>query len=367
MMKKRRRWPWLLILPLASGSAMLVARQTRASRTAPIEAARVATVQRGDLVVEIVDTGKVQPIERVELKSKVAGQVQRIYVREGDQVRRGALLIKLDPTDALRDEAKGRAEVAQAANALEFARLSLVRKERGLAERGIAEADVEVAENEVRARAAALRLARVGLAAARDRMRYHSIRSPIDGTVIVRSIQPGEVVTPGVQATFEGRPLLTVADLSTLVVKADLNQIDAAAVRVGQRATVTLDALPGRSYAATITKIAPASVRTKNNDVEQFPIEATLADADDRIRPGMTADLRILVERHRDVVLVPVEAVERDADGAHAQLLVEDERQRPTARPVAVTVGAHNDRFVEVRAGLSPGDKIVINDAEARH
>src|SRR5262249_25828364 len=158
---------------------------------------------------------------KVEVKSKVAGQVERGLVDEGDAVKKGQLLLRLDPTDYRREVARCEAEVAQAKNAIEFATLTLDRKKRGLADRGVAAADVELAENELKVKKVQLQTASVALAAAQDRLRYTQIESPMDGTVIQRGIQPGEVVTPGVQATFEGKPLLTVADVRVLVVKAD--------------------------------------------------------------------------------------------------------------------------------------------------
>src|SRR5439155_13276478 len=121
-----------------------------------------------------------------------------------------------------------------------------------------------------------------------------------------------EVVTPGVQATFEGKALLTVADLSTLLVKADLNQIDVAKVKIGQDVTLTLDALPGRKYEAKITKIAPASTLPKGKDVDVFPVEATLLSRDGEatgIRPGMTADVRVHIDIKKSVLSLPIEAV----------------------------------------------------------
>src|SRR5262249_38248736 len=161
-------------------------------------------------------------------------------------------------------------------NALEFSQLSLDRRQKGLEMRGVAQMDVDTAASDVRAKKVALQTATVAFNAASDRLRYTRILAPMEGTVTERGIQPGEVVVSGVQATFEGKALLTVADLSTLIVKADLNQIDVAKVKLGQKVTLTLDALPGKSYEATITKIAPASITPKDKQVDVFPVEATL-------------------------------------------------------------------------------------------
>src|SRR5207247_1533571 len=130
-----------------------------------------------------------------------------------------------------------RADVVAAKNALAFARLKLRRAERGLESRAVAQIDLEAAQSDVKAKHVAVQTAAVAYHAATDRLRYTHIVSPMDGTITERGIQAGEVVSPGVQATFEGKALLTVANLSTLIVKADLNQIDIAKVQLGQKVT----------------------------------------------------------------------------------------------------------------------------------
>jgi membrane fusion protein, macrolide-specific efflux system len=183
--------------------------------------------------------------------------------------------------------------------------------------------------------------------------------------VIQRGIEVGEVVTPGVQATFEGKPLLTVADLSTLLVRVELNQIDVAKVARGAKVAVHVDALPGRSFEATVTRIAAASTKPLSGSVEVFPIEAELSPADAAIKPGMTADVRIALEKRADVLLLPLEAV-REKDGQSTVTRVRAERTpEQITEVVPVKIGAANDRQQEITSGLSEGDRIWVNPASA--
>lgn len=410
--RKRRRWPWVL-----GGIVLIGARLAtmgmggRGGADKEIDASLVVKAKRADLEVEVIETGKVQPREKVEVKSKVAGQVAQVFVDEGQKVKKGQLLLQLDPTDYTRDVARAQADLANAKNAIEFAELNLGRRQKGLETRAVAQIDVDAAQNEVKARGAAVRLAEVALAAAEDRLRYTKILAPMDGTVIERGIQPGEVVTPGVQATFEGKALLTIADLSTLVVKADLNQIDVAKVRLGQSVTLSLDALPGRKFEAKVTKVAPASTLPKGKDVDVFPIEATLVVADGEIKPGMTADVRVHVDVRKSVLSLPIEAVAKEGgktfvtkvtgeippaplapgasppDGGTApgagQPGAPPARKRPSfvmrflglGGPAAavsqkqdkieVKVGAKNDREMEIVSGIAEGDQILIKPASS--
>jgi RND family efflux transporter MFP subunit len=188
----------------------------------------------------------------------------------------------------------------------------------------------------------------------------------MDGTVTERGIQPGEVVSPGVQATFEGRALLTVADLSTLVVKVELNQIDVARIRPGQKAIVTLDALPGKRYEAIVSRIAPASMTPKDKQVDVFPIEATLATSDAAIKPGMTADVRIQIEKRPRVLAVPVEAVTKEAGKPYVDKVVVSREGQTSTQKIDVRLGARNDRDIEILGGLDEGDRVLVSSSAPR-
>ena len=382
--RKRRWWPWIagLLVLVAAGVAFA---RMRGGGGKPLDASLIVTAKRGDLAIDVIETGKVQPHDKVEVKSKVAGQVMRVFVEEGQKVKRGQPLLKLDPTDFRRDVARAAADVARAAadvrsarNAFDFAKVGLGRRQKALEGRGVAQIDVDAAASDVRGRAANLGTAqavlagsRVQLAAAQDRLRYTQILAPMDGTVIERGIQAGEVVTPGVQASFDGKALCTVADLSTLVVKADLNQIDIAKVKLGQLVTLTLDALPGKKYTAKITKIAPASTIPKGKDVDVFPIEATLDGPNvggGEIKPGMTADVRIHVEVKKGALSVPLEALVKETGKSYVNRVTEREKGNPKSAKtdkVEVQLGARNDREVEVTSGIAEGDRCLIKPASS--
>jgi HlyD family secretion protein/macrolide-specific efflux system membrane fusion protein len=376
--RRRRRWPWILGLVVILGTGLALVRRSGAVRK-DIDSSLMVTVKRADLAIEVIETGKVQPRERVEIKSKVAGQVEAVLVVEGQAVKKGQPLLRLDATDYRRDVARATADVArfeadiaQAKNGLEYAQLNLERRKRGLESRGVAQADVDLAENDVKSKTVALDTAKavlagakVALNAAEDRLRYTTISAPLDGTVIEKGIQPGEVVTPGVQATFEGKALLTVADLSTLIVKADLNQIDVAKVQMGQTVSLTLDALPGKTYEAKVTKIAPSSITPKGKDVDVFPIEATLVKADGAIKPGMTADVRIHIETKPKVLALPIEAVVKETGKSFVTKISNTADGKQKTDKAEVKTGARNDREIEVLSGITEGERILIKPASS--
>ena len=362
---RRRRWPLVLALVAVLAVVALVVRSRGGGSGPKLDTSLVAEVKRGDLAIDVLETGKVRPRNKVEIKSKVAGQVEAVLVEEGAQVKVGQLLLRLDPTDYRREVARAEADVEQAKNALEFANLKLERAKRGLEARGVAQADLDLAANEVKAKRAALQISAVELSAAQDRLRYTQIASPIDGTVIERGIQPGEVVTPGVQATFEGKALLTIGDLSTLIVSIELNQIDVAKVKIGHEVSVALDALPGQTYAAKVTKVAPAATLPKGKEVEIFAVEATLAVPDGAIKPGMTADVRIHVDMRPNVLTLPIEAVVTEDGSSYVNRLVSATSTASETAKVKVSLGGRNDRDVEIVSGVEEKDRILVQPGSA--
>ncbi len=370
--KKKRLWPKLLLAVVVVGIAVGVFVKVKGGDDKVIDDALVTKVKKADLVLEVIDTGKIAPREKVDIKSKVSGQVLEVLVDEGQAVKKGQLLLRLDPVDHQREAARASAELAQAKQALTFATSALARKQAAYAERAVPQTEVELAQNDVDMRAAAITIADVAVSAAADRLRSCNVTSPLAGTVIQRGVQPGEVITAGVQATVEGKPLLTIADLSTLIVKSELNQIDVARVALDQPVTLSLDALPGKKFTARVTKIAPAAVKAEARDAEVFPVEATLSftgaadEGKEGIKSGMTADVRILVDTLPARLLVPIEAVVKAEGKSTVQKVVVGADGKKKGEKTEVVVGKSNDREMEITSGVKEGDELVVDPGSAK-
>ncbi len=381
--KKSGWWKWLfalLVLGLLGVSLWLL--RARSPAGEKFDPSLVAKVSRGDLEVAVVELGKIEPREKVAVRSKVAGQVDKIFVEEGMAVKQGQLLLSLDPTEFQRSVVRARQDVDKAAAAVELAQLMLDRRKQALADRAVAQVEVETAQNDLKTRKINLDQAKESLSVAEDQLRYSRVISPIDGTVIQRNIRVGETVVPGTMATFDERSLMVVADMSKLIAKADLNQIDVAKVKLDQPVSLTLDALPGKTFKARVTKIAPASVLPKGKDVEVFPVEATLdPGALSDIRPGMTADIKIHVETKKDVLKLPIEAVIKEKGQTFVNAIAADKasgesslgsgmgagmgKKSPSTKRVDVQVGARNDREQEITTGVKEGDEVLIRPPSA--
>lgn len=335
---------------------------------------RTVTVERGDIVVKVTESGRVEPVTSVDVKSEMAGEVKKLFVEEGDTVRAG------EPLALIQQESSQAQQVAQARASLERAKLDLERAERDLErqralyKRGfVAKKAVEDAEEahrkaeiqyELTKRQLWLVLGGMGSIPERaledTSLETILIRAPISGVVTSLNVEEGEMITSGTRAYMGGgTTLMTIADLSRMVVKVDINEVDVTKVKVGQEVRIGFDAIRGKVYHGRVKKIAPAG--TLKGNVVVYPVEVEITDLDGRIRPGMTADLDIIVGEARDVLCVPKEAVRRRGGRTGVLVLVDG---RPVPRPVEL--GLEDDVKVEIRSGLGEGDKVVVLEEEAK-
>ncbi|MGN6383452.1 MAG: efflux RND transporter periplasmic adaptor subunit [Dyella sp.] len=401
---KGGRWPrlarWLLLLAgtlaLAGVGYVIAVRRNAAAQPRY----QTAEVTRGDLVVTVAATGNLQPTNQVDVGSELSGIMEAVRVDVNDTVKRGQVLAQLD-VSRLKDQiasargalAAARAQVAQAAATVTETRLQVSRLTRMFASSGgtvPAQVDIDTTQAALqRALAAqasaqaAVTQAQAALSTGETNLAKASIRSPIDGVVLTRSIEPGQTVAASLQAPV----LFTLAeDLSKMELQVDVDEADVGQVRNGQRASFTVDAYPGREYPAQVRRVGFGS-QTKDGVVSYLTV-LTVNNDDLSLRPGMTATAAIVVSEHKQVLLVPSAALRFTPASANAAPssggLVSKLMPRPphgASRPAAggngkarqvwvlrdgravavpVTFGASNGQLSEVASdALQPGMRVI--------
>ncbi|WP_310732358.1 efflux RND transporter periplasmic adaptor subunit [Ideonella sp. A 288] len=278
-------------------------------------------LSRGTLAITVTANGTLQPTRQVALGSELSGTVSRVLVDVNDTVRKGQLLIELD-TAKLRDAVvSSRAEAAAAAARLRQSsatvaetRAALARQEElarlsggklpSAAEMASVRASAERAVADEAAARASLAQAQAALSTQETNLGKAAIRSPIDGVVLARSVEPGNAVAASLQAVT----LLTLAeDLSKMKLSVNIDEADVAQVRTGQSARFSVSAQPGRPYPATVTRVAYGSTTTDN--VVTYTTQLDVANPDLSLRPGMTATATIAAAERSNVLLVPNSAL----------------------------------------------------------
>ncbi len=297
MIIRRIGWKWWIGIGLV---CLLLIYKLVSSfwKNGDLEVTRQATVTRGDLTVKITTTGEVEPQNRVEIKPPIEGRIEEVLVEEGDTVRRGKVLAWMSSTEraALMDAAR-----AQGPDALE-------RWEKAY--------------------------------------KPAPLIAPLDGTIIVRAVEPGQTVT-------SADPVIVLSD--RLIVNAQVDETDIGKVRLGQKAIVTLDAYPNVRVEA---KVDHKSYESKIvNNVTIYEVDILPEEVPEVFRSGMSANVDIVEEERENALLVPVGAVKRDRKGAFVYLSQGNDGETVKRR---VKAGISDDKNTEIISGLQPEDKIVV-------
>ena len=330
----RRPAPWIglaLLVAAVFGWQYWQGRRAEAGR--PVYVSQPAA--RGDLTVTVVANGTLAPTRAVNVGSELSGTVARVHVDINDRVSKGQVLAELD-TAKLSDQVRrsraavlsAEARVAQAAATVKEARASLARMEEvarlsggkvpSKAELDAARAAQERALADARVAAASVSDAKAALSVDETNLRKASIRSPIDGVILTRTVDPGNAVAASLQAVT----LFNIAeDLTKMKLQVNVDEADVGQVKEGQSAEFTVSAWPGRNYPARIVRVGFGS--TIKDNVVSYVADLEVANDDLSLRPGMTATATIVSTRRTGVLLVPNAALRftpagMDAAGGNA-------------------------------------------------
>jgi HlyD family secretion protein len=322
---KRRAWLrrpslWVGAAALALAGAGLWAWQN-AQTTNSLPSYTTHTVARGNITLNVVANGTLQPTRAINIGSELSGTVLKVNADVNDRIRRGQVLVELD-TAKLRDQIQrsraaltaANAKVAQTEATLKEARASLARFEEvarlsggkvpSRAELDTARAALERAVADEASARAGVSEAQAALSSDEINLGKASIRAPTNGVVLTRNVDPGNAVAASLQSVT----LFTVAeDLAQLRLQVNVDEADVGSVQVGQEASFTVSAYPGRKFPARITRVAYGSTITDN--VVTYLTYLDVNNADLSLRPGMTATATITATQRNDVLLVPNSAL----------------------------------------------------------
>lgn len=360
---------------------------------------RVVTVQRQELIDAVKASGRVEPAARVAVMSRASGIVKSLHVEEGDLVAKGQLLAELDREQLEAQLAQDRADVASAkarvaaAEAriseaqvriedpeIEFLEREVARLEQLKAKGNVSyrEAD-DAARNLATARfrvlqvraslpvlQAALDGARADLDAAQaslDRaetaLQETSILCPIDGVVLVRDTEVGDGVSSILTAGGNATQIMSLGDLSRMHVEARVDEVDLGRVTVGMPALVSVDAHRGKQLTGSVERIAPAG-SVDENGIVTFEVRVLIDDDKGLLKPDMTSDIKLVLDRRTDVITLPQRALSRDASGKWVAEILRTEGPPAVTETVPIELGLSDGLITEIVSGLSDGDRVLV-------
>jgi HlyD family secretion protein len=319
----KKKWIWI-----AGGALLLVllivanvARQGGKKGTA----VQLARVRVEDVVSTVRAPGKIEPRTQVKVSADIMGKIVRLAIKEGDRVRKGQLLLQLDETQyrSLFNQARAalasaRARRTESAAALRVAESSYKRQKALWEQKLLSQAEWDQANNHHEAAAVAVATAaeevaraQAALQGAADNLAKTRFVAPFDGVVSALNVEEGEIVIMGTMNN-PGTQILVVSDLSRMLVRADVDETDVVNIRLGQKAKITVDAMPDTSFPGSVVEIGNTAKRGTTGISEgqtNFEVKVVFDQTVPEVRPGMTADVEVETAMHPKATAVPIQAV----------------------------------------------------------
>lgn len=370
-MSKKRLW-----ILIGIGAAVLLVIVLTALKSGPkgfeVEVMKVA---KGDVSPTVTADGLITAKNTVNISSQVMGEITAIPFKEGASVKKGDVLVQINPDTYQRDVASALANMDSALVASRQAEVTLAQRRLdwnrskdlfdqkviSVSQRDDAKLALDQAELSAKASKAMAEQARAAYQRAQDYLAKTTMRSPIDGVVTAVNAKEGETAVMGTM-NFAGTVILTVSDLSEIITEVQVDEADFPRLRLGQPAVVTVDALGGKQYEGKVIEIAAsaqASSATTQSNIRQFKVKVLLTKPDADLRPGVTTRVKLIADRRANVARVPIGAI-RTEEKSGAQVFYVFVAEKNKAAKKTVKPGLSDDLYTEVTEGLKEGDEVII-------
>ena len=394
--KSKKFWIWigsailLVIVVLGVGAMRLV-------KGTSIDPNKIAKVQKGDVARSVVATGKIQPITKVEVKSKASGIVEKLFVDINHKVQKGDRLAQLDQQEILAQVEAQRAQLAAAeanvatyeanieqdkVNAaapdlpmykstldrnMQMAKEGIVSRQAlddankdylaALTRRDSAKAQIGVDNAKLKQARAQVLQSQASLKQLEEQLSYTTIVAPMDGVILSRDVEIGDAVSSILVLGSTATLVMTEGDINQVYVQGKVDEADIAHVYMAQPARIKVESFRDRVFSGKVTKIAPLGVEKDN--VTTFEVRVSIDNPGGELKANMTANAEIMLDEHKGVMTVPENAVSYDAQ-KNAFVQVPDKNQKEGMHKVAVAVGLSNGSVTEILKGLKEGDQVVL-------
>jgi HlyD family secretion protein len=395
--KKKRKWMLyggiaiVLLVLVVGGLIAAVGGGTK------IDPSKLAKVERHDLAKSVVATGKVEPITKVEIKSKASGIVKKLMVDAGDKVKKGQLLAQLDKEEIQAQVEQSRAALAASEASLKGAEADYERakvdaegpdvpllkrsydRAIGMQKEGVvstsaleeAQKNYELALNKQNVAKAQLTVLKARIAQARaqsardganlkqleEQLGYTDIIAPIDGIILSRDVEIGDAVSSILVLGSSATLVMTLGDTSEVYVKGKVDESDIGKVYMEQPARIKVESFKDKTFSGKVTKISPMGVEKDN--VTTFEVRVSINNPGGELKAAMTANAEIILEEHKNVLQIPEGAIIYDKD-RKASVEVPDPKGKDGKKKVEIAIGISNGAKTEVLKGLNENDQVIL-------
>jgi HlyD family secretion protein len=394
--RRRRRLIWLGAFIVVFGGAIFGVKAALKPNNV-IDPSKLAAVEKGDIARSVVATGKIEPLAKVEVKSKASGLVKQVFVHYSDWVKKGQVLVELDKEELQAQVRESRAALmaAQAAEEsatatheknrveaeapdLPFLKANMDRarqlKSQGLIAQALLEdaertyqmalnkqmmalRNISVSRAEIARAKAGVAEAQATLDRADENLRNSTIVSPMDGIVLSRDVEVGDAVSSILVLGSQATKVMTLGDVSDVYVLGKVDEADIGKVYLSQPARIVVESFKDKKFYGKVTKISPLGVEKDN--VTTFEVRVSIRNPGGELKANMSANAEIILEEKKSVLLVPESAVIYDRQ-RNTSLEIPDVKNEKGRRQVTAKLGISNGVKTELVSGLKEGDKVIL-------
>jgi HlyD family secretion protein len=395
--KKRNRRMYIIVALVVVAVLAVVGVVAAKSGGAKIDKTKIQKVGQGDLAKSVVATGKIEPITKVEIKSKASGIVKRYLKDAGQTVKTGDVLVELDKEEIQARVRESRAALEAAEANLRAAEADMERAkvdaigpdvpllqrayeraqkmagegvvsqsaldeaqrayELAVNKREMARASLTISKAKQAQARAQVAQARASLERAEEEFRNSTILAPMDGLILSRNVEVGDAVSSILVLGSSATLVMTVGDTHEVFVKGKVDESDIGKVYLGQTARIKVESFKDKTFDGKVTKISPMGVEKDN--VTTFEVRVSITNPGGELKAAMTANAEIILEEHKNVLWIPEGALIYDKD-KKASVEVPDPKAAEGKRKVPVTVGISNGSKTELLSGLKKDDEVIL-------
>ena len=317
-------------------------------------------VERGTFQIIVMANGVVKSIDRIEIKSKASGEIVELPVEEGDFIRQGDLIAQLDQKDERSEVAQAQADFDIAEAELKQAQSTFDRRNQLFQDNLISEEEQDQIELGLAVARGKLVQATTSLERAKERLSESVVRAPINGIILQKYVEKGQIIASGVSNVSGGTPIVDIADMSSVYIETGIDEIDIGKVQIGQFATVVAEAYPGFKFNGRVLRIAPEAKVEQN--VTLFDIVVEVKNSDGKLKSGMNTSVEIEIVKKENVLLAPaitiqipdvedLEDYQKSEDNVRTVLLKKGDKFIPQI----VEIGRSNFKQVIILSGVEEG------------
>ena len=399
----------------------LIPNNSNGNSTKLIVPYKTVKVLKGDLIIKISAKGIVEPNFKVEVKSKASGKVLTFPFEEGDYLKKGEALLHLNKNDETRSVAKANADLKSSEASLEISKTALLLQKKRyetnlkLSESEVEEAnvnlkdsldnknrqsdlykkkytskesidksitnykvnkenltqaiarlraskdaihDITMKEYEVELASAEVTRRQVALDESSERLEETDIYAPINGVIIQKLVEEGQIISSGISSVSGGTPLAEIADMSRMFIMADVDETDIGEIRVGQKVEVTADAFYGETFQGKVLRISPKGIVVNSITIFKVKVEI-LGDSKNLLKPMMSSNVDIITKKIKNTTYIAREAIRETDDKSNVVILTDD-----MPKEISITVGVQTPIYAEILSGINHDQDVIIGDWE---